>query len=109
MRNFYRGPSSYLNQWEQAALARKLAPISEPVRRDDRRVSQRGYGPSGDWLTAVHESGHEIGSLAQGIPVVEVGMDNRGGGYCLNARLTGKRRIERSHRHGRWRLILGGH
>jgi hypothetical protein len=86
MRNFYRGPSTHLNQWEQEALARKLAPVAEPVRQRDEPVSLRGYGPSNDWLTAVHESGHVIGSLAQGIPVVEVGMDNRGGGYCLNAR-----------------------
>jgi hypothetical protein len=64
MRNFYRGPSTHLNQWEQEALARKLAPVPEPVRRRDERVSRRGYGPSDSWLTAVHEAGHAIGALS---------------------------------------------
>jgi hypothetical protein len=46
MRNFYRGPSTHLNQWEAEAFARKLALVAEPVRRRDEPVSQRGYGPS---------------------------------------------------------------
>jgi hypothetical protein len=30
MRNFYRGPSTHLNQWEAEAFARKLAPGPSP-------------------------------------------------------------------------------
>jgi hypothetical protein len=86
MHNFYRGPSTHLNQWEAEAFARKLAPIEKPVRHDNHRVSRRGCGPSDSWLTAVHEAGHAIGALSQNIPVIALWMDNRGGGYCLNAR-----------------------
>jgi hypothetical protein len=79
MRNFYRGPLTYL-------IARKLAPVAEPVRQRDEPVSQRGHGPSDSWLTAVHEVGHAIGALSQNIPVVALWMDDKGNGSCLNAR-----------------------
>jgi hypothetical protein len=82
MRNFYRGPSTHLNRWEEEALARKLVPIvSEQTRRSQcSSAPQRREVLSDVEIAAWHEAGHAVVARVLGQPVDEMFITDGGGG-----------------------------